>query len=253
MAIPSEKELLAAACHFGHRKEKWNPKMSPYLYGVRKGIHIFDLVQTKKKLEEACAALKKLQVEGKTILFVSTKQQSIPLIENLATVLNQPMVTKKWIPGLLTNWTTIRRRLKYYLDLQRSFQTGEVEKYTKKEQTSLRKKLAKLDTALAGVARMTGLPDAVFIVDAIRDRVAVLEAAKLHIPIYGICDSNADPDQFTCMIPANDDALKAIVLLLNTVEAELSDGKKRAMKDGDEERSPIPTRIPQEMLDKQEA
>jgi small subunit ribosomal protein S2 len=227
MAIPSEKELLNAACHFGHRKEKWNPKMAPFLYGTRKGIHIFDLAKSRKRLEDVCNALKKLQAEGKTILFVSTKQQSIPLIEHLARMLNQPMVTKKWIPGLLTNWTTIKRRLRYYLDLQRSFQTGEVEKYTKKEQTSLRKKLAKLDNALAGVASMSGLPDAVFILDAIRDRVAVLEAAKLKIPLYGICDSNTDPDNFTAFVPANDDAIKSIAVILNTLESELSEVKAR--------------------------
>jgi len=227
MPIPSEQELLAQAVHFGHRKEKWNPKMSRFLFGVRKGVHIFDLLQTRERLEEMCAAMKKMQVAGKTILFVSTKQQSIPMIEKIASALNQPMVTKKWIPGLLTNWPTIKRRLKYYLDLQRSFQTGEVEKYTKKEQTELRKKLAKLDTALAGVSKMTGLPDAVFILDAVRDRVAVLEAAKLKIPLFGICDSNADPDYFTNFVPANDDAVHSIELLLNTIESELSDGKKK--------------------------
>ncbi len=232
--IPSEKQLIESACHFGHRKERWNPKMAPYLYGTRKGIHIFDLTQTHKKLEEVCAALKKLQTEGKTILFVSTKQQSIPLIEGIAGNLHQPMVTKKWIPGLLTNWLTIKRRLKYYLDLQGSFKTGEVEKYTKKEQTYLRKQLAKLDTALAGVAKMTGLPDAVFVVDAIRDRVAVLEAAKLKIPLYGICDSNADPDHFTGFIPANDDAVKSITLILSAIESELADASPKK-KDRDEE------------------
>ena len=230
MPIPSEKELIQNACHFGHRKEKWNPKMKPYLYGVRRGIHIFDLTQTKKHLEEVCAALKKLHDEGKTILFVSTKQQSIPLIEHLATTLNQPMVTKKWIPGLLTNWGTLKRRLKYYLDLQRSFQTGEVEKYTKNEQTELRKKLAKLDTALAGVSKMSGIPDAVFILDAIRDRVAVLEAAKLKVPLYGICDSNADPEHFTKFVPCNDDAVKAITLILKTIESELGGPKKTPAK-----------------------
>lgn len=226
MPIPSEKELIQNACHFGHRKEKWNPKMKPYLYGVRRGIHIFDLTQTKQHLEQVVDALKKLQDEGKTILFVSTKQQSIPLIESIANTLNQPMVTKKWIPGLLTNWPTIKRRLKYYLDLQRSFQTGEVEKYTKKEQTELRKKLAKLDIALAGVSKMTGIPDAVFILDAIRDRVAVLEAFKLKVPLFGVCDSNADPQHFTKFIPANDDAVKSITLLLKTIEQELSVNRK---------------------------
>ncbi|MDO8649363.1 MAG: 30S ribosomal protein S2 [Candidatus Peregrinibacteria bacterium] len=235
MTIPSEKELLAAACHFGHRKEKWNPKMAPYLYGVRKGVHIFDLTLTVEHLRKTCEALKKFQDEGKTILFLSTKQQAIPLLEKLATAVNQPMVTKKWIPGLLTNWSTIKRRLKYYLELQRSFQTGEIEKYTKKEQTSLRKKLAKLDNALSGVSKMTGLPDAVFVVDAVRDRVAVLEAAALKIPIFGICDSNADPDHFTTLIPANDDAVRAVALVLNTIEAALLEGTKRTPKAEEEE------------------
>lgn len=235
MAIPSEKDLLDNACHFGHRKEKWNPKMKKHLYGVRKGIHIFDLTQTKKHLEQVCDAMKKMQNEGKTILFVSTKQQSIPMIERIAENLHQPMVTKKWIPGLLTNWSTIKRRLKYYLDLQRSFQTGEVEKYTKKEQTSLRKLLAKLDIALSGVSKMSGLPDAVFILDAIRDRVAVLEADKLKIPIFGICDSNADPDNFTAYIPANDDAVKSIDLILRTLEAELIDAAPKKKQPDDEE------------------
>ncbi len=237
MPIPSEKTLLDHAVHFGHRKEKWNPKMAPYLYGTRKGIHIFDLAQTRQHLEDMIAALKKLQVEGKTILFVSTKQQSIPMIESLAQTLGQPMVTKKWIPGLLTNWPTMKRRIRYYLDLQRSFQTGEVEKYTKKEQTELRKKLAKLDIALAGVAKMPGLPDAVFILDAVRDRVAVAEAATLKIPLFGVCDSNADPDRFTTFVPANDDAVKSIELLLKTVEEELGEGKKKGKDDeeGDDE------------------
>ncbi len=250
MAIPTEKELLASACHFGHRKEKWNPKMAPYLYGVRKGIHIFDLEQTRKHLTDVCNALKKLQAEGKTILFVSTKQQSIPFLEHLATVLNQPMVTKKWIPGLLTNWSTIRRRLKYYLDLQKSFQTGEVEKYTKKEQVQLRKKLAKLDTALSGVSRMSGIPDAVFVLDAIRDRVAVLEAAKLKVPLFGLCDSNADPDHFTAFVPANDDAVKSVALLLQTVESELVDAKSSKDKDVSDEEEPAPV-LAAELREKQ--
>jgi small subunit ribosomal protein S2 len=221
MAIPSEKQLLEHACHFGHPKSKWNPRIAEYLYGVRKGIHIFDLEKTRKGLIEVVDALKALQAEGKTILFVSTKQQSIPLIEDMGRKLDQPIVTKKWIAGLLTNWPTIKRRLQYYLDLRRSFQTGEVEKYTKKEQTSLRKELAKLDIALSGVSAMSGLPDALFVVDAVRDHVAVLEAKKLSIPVYGICDSNADPMEFTACIPANDDAVRSIQLLLDTVADEL--------------------------------
>ena len=228
MIIPSEKELVAAACHFGHRKEKWNPKMAPYLYGIRKGIHIFDPRRTREGLERVCEALKNLQREGKTILFVSTKQQSSPLVEKLARDSGQPVVTRKWIPGLITNWSTLKRLIKYYLDLQRALQTGEVEKYTKKEQLDLRKKLAKLDIAFAGVATMKGLPDAVFIVDAVRDRVTALEAKKMSIPLYGICDSNADPDLFTARIPSNDDAVKSLTLLLTTIGSELASVASRS-------------------------
>lgn len=233
MPIPTEKDLIAASCHVGHRKEKWNPKMAPYLFGVRKGISIFDLTETKRRLEEVCAQMRKLQAEGKTVLFVSTKQQSIPFIEKAGKELDQPTVTKKWIPGLLTNWPTIKRRLKYYLELQQSFQTGEVEKYTKKEQLTLRKKLAKLDAALSGVAAMTQLPDAVFVVDAVRDHVAVLEAKKLSIPLFGICDSIANPDLFTAFIPCNDDAVKALTLVIDTVinEMKAAPGKRVSVQD----------------------
>ncbi len=231
MTIPSEKELLDAACHFGHPKEKWNPKMKKYLYGTRKGIHIFDLSKTKTQLEKACGELKALQLEGKMIMFVSTKQQSIPLIEEMGQALHQPIVTKKWIPGLLTNWPTLKRRLQYYLDLRRGFQTGEMDKYTKKEQVDLRKMLIKLDSAFAGVAQMNALPHALFVVDAVRDHVAVLEAKKLNIPVYGICDSNANPDEFTVAIPANDDATKSIALILSTILTALTEAKDSKAKE----------------------
>lgn len=228
MPVPSAKELIAHACHFGHRKEKWNPKMKPYIFGVRKGIHIFDLEKTHEKLQKVCDELRSLQKSGKTILFVSTKMQSLLLIERLSKAVHQPVVTKKWVPGLLTNWMTIKHRIRYYLDLQNSFKTGEVEKYTKKEQTHLRKELAKLDAGLSGVAGMTGLPDAMFVVDAVRDHVGVLEAKKLGIPVYGICDSNADPDDFKIFIPANDDAVQSIGIILKAVEEALNEGKAKA-------------------------
>ncbi len=221
MAFPSEKDLLNNAVHFGHPRNKWNPKIAPYIHGVHEGIHVFDLTKTHAKLKALCDALRGLQNEGKTILFVSTKQQGIPLIEKLGESLHQPVVTKKWIPGLLTNWPTLKKRLQYYLELRQSFQTGEVTKYTKKEQTMLRKKLTKLDAALSGVAAMTGLPNALFVVDAVRDNVAVLEANTLGIPVYGICDSNANPDLFTGFVPANDDAVKSLYLLLTTIESAM--------------------------------
>jgi small subunit ribosomal protein S2 len=193
-------------------------------------------------LERVCEELKKLQAEGKTVLFISTKQQAIPQIERMGQELNQPVVTKKWIPGLLTNWPTVKRRLQYYLDLRRSFQTGEIEKYTKKEQTHLRKELMKLDAALSGVSHMTGLPDAIFVIDAVRDHVAVLEARKLGIPIFGICDSNADPDEFAACVPANDDAVKSINIIVDTVLKELAGSKKEKMPEK-ESATPAPRQV----------
>lgn len=228
MAIPSPKDLVASAVHFGHRKEKWNPKMKGDLFGVRRGIHIFDIEKTHIALKKTCDELRAMQKSGKTILFVSTKLQALQPIENTSKALGQPVVTNKWVPGLLTNWSTIKNRIRYYLDLQQSFRTGDVDKYTKKEQVVLRKELAKLDIGFAGVASMKGLPDAVFVIDAVRDRVAVLEARKLGIPVYGICDSNADPDDFKIYIPANDDAVKSIQLILSTIEGELSGAKADA-------------------------
>lgn len=224
--IPTEEALVKAACHFGHPKQKWNPKMAPLLYGVRRGLHIFDVPQMRSHLERVCRELAELQTAGKVILFVSTKQQAIPLIEEIGAATGQLTVTKKWLPGLITNWGTMRKRLQYYVDLQHSFQTGEVEKYTKKEQTQLRKKLTKLDAALAGVRHMKGLPDALFVVDAVFNHVAVLEAKKLHIPVYGICDSNANPDEFTAFVPANDGAMKSITLILHTIKDALVEAKE---------------------------
>lgn len=216
-ATITEKDLTQAACHLGHPTPKWNPKMAKYIYGSRKGVHIFDVEKTKKALTEVCDIVSKMNKEGKTILFVSTKQQSIPYIEMFNEALAQPIVTKKWMPGLLTNWQTIKKRIKHYLDLQNSFKTGDINKYTKKEQTALRKELMKLDIALGGVSAMNGLPDAMFVIDAVRDHVAILEARKLKIPVYGICDSNADPDLFTKCIPANDDAVKSIEYIMNAI------------------------------------
>src|SRR3989344_201052 len=223
MYIPSEQELLAAACHIGHKSPKWNPKMKRYLYGIEKGIHIFDLTQTRKKLEDACNELVELHRQGKSILFVSTKLFSTAALEDLGQETGHPTVTKKWIPGLVTNWKTISRRIKYFIDLQRQFKTGEVEKYTKKEQLKLHKKLAQLDKALSGVAGMAGLPDAIFVVDAVRDVISVREANIAKIPVYGICDSNADPDLFKIAIPANDDASGSVMLILETVKKALQE------------------------------
>ena len=244
MTIPTEEDLLKSACHIGHRSHKWNPKIKPYIYGIRKNVHIFDLTQTKTQLEKACAELADLQTAGKTILFVSTKQHSTKLLEELKNETNHPIVTKKWIPGLLTNWKTIGARIKYYLDLQDSFRTGEVEKYTKKEINSLRKKLAKLDAALSGVSGLDRTPDALFVIDAVRDVIAVREARTVGIPVFGICDSIADPDYFTIPIPCNDDAVNSVKIILETVQEALLTAKPAPAQTKEEKKeSETPTTL----------
>jgi small subunit ribosomal protein S2 len=229
MPIPTEEELLKAGCHIGHRAQKWNPKMKTFLYGTQRGVHVFDLTKTHEQLRRVCEELQRLSREGKTILFVSTKLLSTSALEEIGRSTGCPVVTRKWIPGLLTNWRTISRRIKYYLDLQESFRTRETEKYTKKEQLKLRKKLTKLENALSGVSGMTGLPDALFVVDAIRDGIAVREAKTMGIPVYGICDSNADPHAFTIPIPANDDAVHSVRLILETVKGALASKEEKSV------------------------
>ena len=218
--------------------------MKRYLYGTEKGIHIFDLTPTKKKLEETCKALAELHRKGESILFVSTKLFSTAALDDVGRETGHPTVTKKWIPGLVTNWKTISRRIKYFLDLQRQFKTGEVEKYTKKEQVKLRKKLTQLDKALSGVAGMSGLPDAIFAVDAVRDVISVREANIAKIPVYGICDSNADPDLFKIAIPANDDASASVMLILETVKKVLQETPRESA--AKVEKAPVVAQEPKE-------
>ncbi len=212
------KEMLAAAVHFGHQTHKWNPKMKRYLYGVRDGIHVFDLQKTFDMQQKALGFLQKTVEEGKSVLFVSTKQQAASLVENVAKKCNMPYVTYKWIGGLLTNFGTVKQRIKYFLDLSEKEANGEFDKYTKKEVSKMKKDLEKLETAFGGLKDMKKRPDAIFVVDCVRDNIAIKEAMKLKIPVVGITDSNADPDEVDYPIPGNDDAVKSLKYFLSKVE-----------------------------------
>ncbi len=219
------KEMLEAAVHFGHKTQKWNPKMKRYIYTTKNGIHIFDLEKTKEALEKALDFLKKTASSGKKILFVSTKPQSAHLIVEAAEECKMPYVIHKWMGGLLTNFNTIKQRIRYLKNLKEQEKSGEFEKYTKKEASELRKTIEKLESALGGVRDLDALPDVVFVVDVLRDRIAVNEANKMKIPVVGIVDSNADPDGVNYPIPGNDDAVKALTYLIQKVKYGILEGK----------------------------
>ncbi|MEK9160346.1 MAG: 30S ribosomal protein S2 [Patescibacteria group bacterium] len=224
------REMLANAVHFGHRTAKWNPKMASYLFDKRNGVHIFDLNKTYQGLMAATEFLEAAATQGKTILFVSTKPQSTVLIKQTAEECGMPYVTSKWIPGLLTNFKTIRSRVKYLHGLKDQKVTGEFDKYTKKEASNLNKQIDKLEKALGGVSNLERLPDVVFVMDCVRDHIAVQEARKMKCTVVAVVDSNADPDGIAYVVPANDDAVKSIAFLVKHIGAAVSNGVRKAKR-----------------------
>ena len=224
----SLKEMAKNALHFGHSTHKWNPKMKPYLYGKRHGIHIFDLKKTAEALLKALDFLANAARANKSILFVGTKQQSHLLLQDLHKATKMPIVTDKWIPGLLTNFKTIKKRIDYFKELKDEDRKGGFDKYTKKEQIKLRKKIQDLSSSLSGVEDMEETPDVLFVVDIVRDAIAVKEARRLKIPVVAIVDSNADPDMVDYSIPANDDAIKSLEYILTLVKEAVTAKKEKA-------------------------
>lgn len=222
--------LLDAAVHFGHKTQKWNPKMKSFLYGSRNGIHIFDLQKTQDYLTKALEYVKNASAMGKVVLFVSTKPQAAQYIVEAAEACKMPYVIHKWLPGLLTNFSTMKQRIRYFKSLRDQEKSGELEKYTKKEISVLRKEMVKLEEALGGVKDLDRLPDIVFLADIVRDRIVVKEANKMKIPVVGIADSNADPDGIFRLIPGNDDAVKSLEYLIKAVETAFLEGKKAGIK-----------------------
>lgn len=225
MSDISLQDMVKNAVHFGHPTHRWNPKMAPYLYGKKYGIHIFDLKKTANYLAKALDFLNSSARNNKTILFVGTKPQCRPFLQEIQETTEMPIVTDKWIPGLLTNYKTIKKRIDHFKKLKEDDASGELSKYTKKEQTQLRKEIQDLSASLSGVEDMDGLPDVVFVTDIVRDNIAVKEARRLKIPIVAIVDSNADPDLVDYMIPANDDAIKSLKYLLGLVQDALTSKK----------------------------
>ncbi len=218
--------MFENAVHIGHKTQKWNPKMKKFIYGEKNGIHLIDIEKTVAYLERAMQFASKSVTEGKIVLFVSTKPQSVRLIESTAKEVGMPFVVSKWIPGLLTNFSTVKMRIKYLIDLKEQEKTGELEKYTKKEVSKLKKMMEKLEISLGGVQTLTSKPDVVFVADVVRDAIVVKEAKKLGIPVIGIVDTNADPTTIDYPIPGNDDALKSLSFLVGKIAEGIMAGRK---------------------------
>ncbi len=217
MASVTMKELLEAGVHFGHHTRRWNPKMKPYIFGARNGIYIIDLHKTLRMFDDAQEQVHQLVQEGGHVLFVGTKKQAQDAVKEAAERSRQYYVNKRWLGGMLTNWSTIQSRIKRLRDLQKLDKDGTLDKLTKKEAALLREELFKLESILNGIKEMPGLPCAIFIVDLKKEHIAVLEARRLGIPIVAIVDTNCDPDEVDYIIPGNDDAIRAIKLMVNRI------------------------------------
>ncbi len=221
-------ELLAAGAHFGHLSRRWNPKMKPFIFMERNGIHIIDLKKTQELLEDAANAISNIAAEGKRILFVGTKKQAKEIIQSEAKRCGVDYVTERWLGGMLTNFTTIRKSVKRLNNIEKMETDGTFDKLTKKEILHLTREKEKLQKVLDGVVDMTRLPGAVYVVDVKKEAIAVKEAAKLSIPIIAIVDTNCDPEGITYPIPANDDAIKSIQAITKVIADPVIEGKARA-------------------------
>jgi small subunit ribosomal protein S2 len=228
------QELLEAGVHFGHLKKKWNPRMLPYIFMEKKGIHIIDLNKTILKLQEAAAALKSIAKSGKKILFVATKKQAKGIVEDAAKRVHMPYVTERWLGGMLTNFSTIRKSIKKMQNIEKMLTEAEAENITKKEKLVLSREKEKLAKVLTGIENMSRLPAAVFLVDINHEHIALAEAKRLNITTFGIVDTNSDPTQVDFPIPANDDASKSIAIITNYLVDAIIEGLQERQKDKDE-------------------
>ncbi len=211
------KELFDHSVHIGHRTDRWNPKMRSFLYGAKNGAHLFDLEKTKECLDKALEFLKTVKNRNGSFLFVGTKPQVSLPIQQLLTDTKYFYVDKSWSPGLLTNFHELRKRADHYLNLKSQFESGEINKYTKKEVARFKKELEKLGTSYHGVAEMRRKPEVVIVLDAVGDRLAIQEAIKAKIPVVALVDTNADPDGIDYIIPGNDDSVKSVRFLLRSM------------------------------------
>ncbi|HEY5499629.1 MAG TPA: 30S ribosomal protein S2 [Bacteroidales bacterium] len=217
-------ELLEAGCHFGHLKRKWNPAMAPYIFMERNDIHIIDLHKTVVKIDEAAAALKQIAKSGRKILFVATKKQAKDVVSEKALAVGMPYITERWAGGMLTNFPTIRKAVKKMTTIDKMATDGTFENISKREKLQITRQREKLEKNLGSIADLTRLPSALFIVDVMKEHIAVLEAQRLGIPIFAIVDTNSNPNGLDFVIPANDDATKSVDIILGAMVAAIQEG-----------------------------
>ncbi len=231
-----QQQLLEAGVHFGHLKKKWNPKMLPYIFAEKKGIHIIDLNKTVDHLQEAAAAVKQIAKSGKKIMFVATKKQAKEIVSECAKRVNMPFATERWLGGMLTNFNTVRKSVKKMQSIEKMLADGSAESLTKKERLTLSRDKDKMEKVLGGIAQLGRLPAALFLVDIGHEHIALSEAKRLGITTFGMVDTNCDPNKVDFAIPANDDATKSIAIITNYIVAAIAEGlaERQASKDEEE-------------------
>ena len=235
MARTNFDQLLQAGCHFGHLKRKWNPAMAPYIYTERNGIHIIDLHKTVAKIDEAADALKQIAKSGKKVLFVATKKQTKEVIAEKVASINMPYVIERWPGGMLTNFPTIRKAVKKMANIDKLMNDGTYGNLSKRELLQITRQRAKLEKNLGSIADLTRLPSALFVVDVLKENIAVREANRLGIPVFGIVDTNSDPNNIDFVIPANDDAKDSVEVILSACCAAIAEGiEERKAEKADE-------------------
>lgn len=232
-----QQQLLEAGVHFGHLKKKWNPKMLPYIFAEKKGIHIIDLNKTVECLQETAAALKQIARSGKKILFVGTKKQAKDIVNECAKRVNMPYVTERWLGGMLTNFNTVRKSVKKMQSIEKMLGDGSFDSITKKERLTLSRDKDKMEKVLGGIAQLGRIPAALFIVDIGHEHIALAEAKRLGISTFGVVDTNCDPNKVDFAVPGNDDATKSIAIIVNYITAAIAEGlaERQAAKDDDNE------------------
>jgi small subunit ribosomal protein S2 len=233
-----QQQLLEAGVHFGHLKKKWNPKMLPYIFAEKKGIHIIDLNKTVEGLQESASALKQIARSGKKVLFVGTKKQAKDIVTECAQRVNMPFVTERWLGGMLTNFNTVRKSVKKMQSIDKMLNDGSFDSITKKERLTLTRDKEKMEKVLGGIAQLGRIPAALFIVDIGHEHIALAEAKRLGITTFGVVDTNCDPNKVDFAVPANDDATKSIAIITNYITAAIAEGlaERQAAKEeeGDE-------------------
>ncbi len=232
-----QQQLLEAGVHFGHLKKKWNPKMLPYIFAEKKGIHIIDLNKTVEALQETAAALKQIARSGKKILFVGTKKQAKDIVSECAQRVNMPFVTERWLGGMLTNFNTVRKSVKKMQSIDKMLADGSFDSITKKERLTLTRDKEKMEKVLGGIAQLGRVPAALLIIDIGHEHIALAEAKRLGITTFGVVDTNCDPNKVDFAVPANDDATKSIAIITNYLTAAIAEGlsERQAAKDEDVE------------------